>query len=84
MHLRTSSLDAIKTVGRVRSKRNLFIYHQLLSVPRVFAVVTFNKGVFNFVANDRVDRYHPRSAPVEPHRARGFDRQVSTFIPNTS
>ena len=48
----------------------------------VKAVVTFNKGVFNLVANDRVDRYIERLQGGELIRSRvaGIDTTIPIFL----
>jgi len=50
----------------------------------VFAVVNFNKGVFNLVSNDRVDRYIDRLQAGELIRSRiaGIEPAIPIFLTN--
>ena len=56
-------------------------FRKTVQDEKVEAVVTFNKGVFNLVANDRVDRYIDRLQAGELIRSRiaGIDQPFTYF-----
>jgi hypothetical protein len=65
----------------VRNAPYSLITNASLFAP-VFAVVTFNKGVFNLVAKDRVDRYIARLQAGELIRIRiaGVEPAIPIFL----
>ena len=57
-------------------------FRKTIQDKSVEAVVTFNKGVFNLVANDRVDRYIDRLQAGELIRSRiaGIEPAIPIFL----
>ncbi len=57
-------------------------FRKTVQDEKVKAVVTFNKGVFNLVANDRVDRYIDRLQAGELIRSRiaGIEPTIPIFL----
>ena len=57
-------------------------FRKTIQETSVQAVVTFNKGIFNLVSNDRVERYVERliEGEVIQNEIKGIDRTVPIFL----